>query len=92
MEQTTEDGEVVGRVRTLMPYFPSDPIGRTRVAMLWPLLDRPHRLLDGDSKKPVFTDDSLGASVISGTPASYSLWAVASACASTYLGKCHVIV
>jgi hypothetical protein len=37
----------------------------TRVAWLWPLLDRPHRLIGGRGT-PVFTDDGLAAAVLPG--------------------------
>ncbi|HYT10365.1 MAG TPA: DUF6049 family protein, partial [Mycobacteriales bacterium] len=70
------DGDTVGRVQTLLPHFPPtiDTAG-TRVALLWPLLDRPHRLTGGRDdttepgqprQPPVFLDDSLYRSVAAG--------------------------
>ena len=38
----------VGRADTFLPYFPAQvQVAPTRVALLWPLLDRPHRLTSG---------------------------------------------
>jgi hypothetical protein len=76
--QSTEDDEELGRVQTLLPFFPPGvETAGTRVAMLWPLLDRPHRLTGapaprrpgtaGDERPPeVFTDDGLARSVAGG--------------------------
>ena len=59
-----EDFVEVGRAQTLLPFFDprTDPVG-TRVALFWPLLDRPHRLVATAGQVPVFDDDSLGRSV-----------------------------
>ncbi len=73
--QSTEDGEELGRVQTQLPFFPADiDTAGTRVALLWPLLDRPHRLtgapvprVAGARPPPeVFTDDGLARSVDGG--------------------------
>jgi hypothetical protein len=61
----------VGRLRTFLPYAPVDATGvgvPTRVAWLWPLVDRPHRLDDttwvDDGLAPQLeTDGRLGALV-----------------------------
>ncbi|HEX6756040.1 MAG TPA: DUF6049 family protein, partial [Mycobacteriales bacterium] len=63
-------GTEVGRTETLLPYFPPDidPV-RTRVALFWPLLDRPHRLTGPHASTasagqlPVFDDDLLARAV-----------------------------
>jgi hypothetical protein len=60
--QTTDTGEQLGRLDTQLPYLP-DPGSGTRVALLWPLLDRPHRLA---GKAEVFADDLLARSVARG--------------------------
>ena len=76
--QSTEDDEELGRVQTLLPFFPPGvETAGTRVAMLWPLLDRPHRLTGapaprstgtagGERPAEVFTDDGLARSVAGG--------------------------
>jgi Family of unknown function (DUF6049) len=51
---------VVGFGQTYLPGFKDQP-QRMRVSWVWPLIDRPHRLLDG-----TFTDDDLATSVSSG--------------------------
>ena len=64
--QSGTDGTELGRARALLPFFPSGiDVSATRIALLWPLLDRPHRLTgDGDQRAPaVFLDDALAASV-----------------------------
>ncbi|HZB48289.1 MAG TPA: DUF6049 family protein, partial [Mycobacteriales bacterium] len=73
--QSTGSGEELGRVQTQLPFFPAgiDTPG-TRVAMLWPLLDRPHRLTGvpaartagADPPPEVFTDEGLARSVAGG--------------------------
>jgi len=71
--QSAQDGEELGRVQTQLPYFPPgiDTTG-TRVALLWPLLDRPHRLTGGgedrttaggEREPAVFLDDKLADAV-----------------------------
>ncbi|HVC74388.1 MAG TPA: DUF6049 family protein, partial [Mycobacteriales bacterium] len=60
------DGTELGRLSTLLPYLP-DGIAGTAVTLLWPLLDRPHRLTGAAPGKPeVFTDDLLARSVSPG--------------------------
>jgi len=60
--QSTDRTEV-GRLSTLLPYLPGGIAG-TKVTLLWPLLDRPHRLTGAAPGKPeVFTDDQLARSV-----------------------------
>ena len=57
------DGTELGRLSTLLPYLP-DGIAGSKVTLLWPLLDRPHRLTGSSPGKPeVFTDDQLARSV-----------------------------
>ena len=64
--QRSADGTELGRLSTLLPYLP-DGIAGTRVTLLWPLLDRPHRLTGGTASGPVvFTDDLLARSVSPG--------------------------
>ncbi|HVQ96236.1 MAG TPA: DUF6049 family protein [Mycobacteriales bacterium] len=59
----TTQGSTVGRAQTLLPSFAGvDPI-QTRVAWLWPLLDRPHRLLGQVGGLPLFDTDELARSV-----------------------------
>ena len=41
--QSTGTATELGRLSTLLPYLP-DGIAGTKVTLLWPLLDRPHRL------------------------------------------------
>jgi hypothetical protein len=58
--------DTVGRVRTVLPFFPPTVAAKpTRVAWLWPLLDRPRRLIGGRGT-PVFTDDGLATAVLPG--------------------------
>jgi hypothetical protein len=58
--------DTVGRVRTVLPFFPSTIAAKpTRVAWVWPLLDRPHRLIGGGGR-PLFTDEGLAAAVLPG--------------------------
>jgi hypothetical protein len=74
--QSAEDGEELGRVQTQLPFFPPGiETAGTRVALLWPLLDRPHRLTGapagtagrtGEAAPEVFTDDALAGSVAGG--------------------------
>lgn len=68
--QSTADGEELGRVQTQLPFFPAGiDVAGTRVAMLWPLLDRPHRLTGAplprtagaDPPPEVFTDEGWPA-------------------------------
>jgi hypothetical protein len=64
--QRADDGVELGRLSTLLPYLPAGIAG-TRVSLLWPLLDRPHRLTGAPAGKPeVFTDDLLARSVSAG--------------------------
>ena len=73
--QSAEDGEELGRLQTQLPYFPPgiDTTG-TRVALLWPLLDRPHRLTGGGADRgaagerppALFGDDGLADAVRDG--------------------------
>jgi len=67
--RATADGATtaVGRVRTLLPYFPAGVTAKpTKVAWLWPLLDRPHRLPGADDAGPLFADEGLSRSVAHG--------------------------
>ncbi|MFN2561284.1 MAG: DUF6049 family protein [Jatrophihabitans sp.] len=60
----TGDGGVdqrLGVVGTYVPSFVADP-APDRVTWIWPLIDRPHRLL----QDAVFTDDELAGTVASG--------------------------
>ena len=60
------DGTELGRLSTLLPYLP-DGIAGSKVTLLWPLLDRPHRLTGSSPSKPeLFTDDQLARSVSPG--------------------------
>lgn len=64
--QRGDTGEEVGRVDTFLPSLPPDVSG-TRVALLWPLLDRPHRLTGAAAGRPeLFGDDLLARSVSAG--------------------------
>ena len=64
--QRSADGTELGRLSTLLPYLP-DGIAGTKVTLLWPLLDRPHRLTGSPPGRPeVFTDDLLARSVSPG--------------------------
>ena len=50
----------VGSTQTYLPSFPTPgDVQPTQVSWIWPILDRPHRLLDGS----VFLDDDLAADV-----------------------------
>jgi hypothetical protein len=79
--QSQQAGEELGRVQTQLPFFPAGiETAGTRVALLWPLLDRPHRLTGapapaparsgavagGDQPPEVFVDDGLARSVDGG--------------------------
>jgi len=60
------DGTELGRMSTLLPYLPNGIAGTT-VTLLWPLLDRPHRLTGAaPGRSEVFTDDQLARSVSPG--------------------------
>jgi hypothetical protein len=64
--QSAVDGTELGRLSTLLPYLP-DGITGTRVTLLWPLLDRPHRLSGtAPDRAEVFSDDQLARSVSPG--------------------------
>jgi hypothetical protein len=64
--QNSADGTELGRVSTLLPYLPTGIAG-TRVTLLWPLLDRPHRFTGSPPGRPeVFSDDLLARSVSPG--------------------------
>jgi hypothetical protein len=64
--QSAADGTELGRLSTLLPYLP-DGITGTRVTLLWPLLDRPHRLSGtAPDRAEVFRDDQLARSVSPG--------------------------
>lgn len=64
--QATDSGTELGRVQTLLPYLPSDT-APTRVALLWPLLDRPRRVTGTPAgEQEVFANDLLGKSVSPG--------------------------
>jgi len=53
------DGTELGRLSTLLPYLP-DGIAGSKVTLLWPLLDRPHRLTGSSPSKPeLFTDEII---------------------------------
>lgn len=64
----TEGTETVGRLRTFLPWAPNDVPGvglPTQVAWVWPLADRPHRLigstwLDDDLATALAPDGRLG--------------------------------
>lgn len=61
--QREADGTELGRLSTLLPYIQSGVSG-IRATLLWPLLDRPHRLTGTPAGKPeIFTDDLLARSV-----------------------------
>jgi Family of unknown function (DUF6049) len=61
--QRSADGTELGRLSTLLPYLP-DGIAGTKVTLLWPLLDRPHRLTGSPPGQPeTFSDDLLARSV-----------------------------
>lgn len=64
--QRTDDGVELGRMQTQLPYLPADS-APTRVALLWPLLDRPHRMTGTPAPgAELFADDLLGRSVARG--------------------------
>ena len=50
--------ERLGLVPTWVPWFGSNPVRKTRVAVLWPLVDTPRQSVDGR-----FRDDDLASSV-----------------------------
>ena len=50
--------ERLGLAPTWVPWFAGDPVARTRVAVVWPLVDRPRQAVDGS-----FTDDTLATSL-----------------------------
>jgi hypothetical protein len=57
--EVRDGGREVGSARTFLPWAPAgEALTPTQVAWLWPLVDRPHRALDG-----AFTDDELATSV-----------------------------
>ncbi|MBI1758090.1 MAG: hypothetical protein HYR62_02505 [Actinobacteria bacterium] len=51
----------MGAVRTFLPYFPDGVSRPTRIAWLIPLVDRPHRLTDGEDR--TFLDDTLATAL-----------------------------
>lgn len=60
----------VGEAQTTLPYFASKPPAPTKVAWLWPIVDRPHQYTPGlqygpEHKLPpgVFRDDVLATSL-----------------------------
>jgi hypothetical protein len=64
--QRADDGTEVGRLATDLPYL-QQGISGTKVTLLWPLLDRPHRLTGAPAGSPeVFADDLLARSVAPG--------------------------
>jgi len=73
----TEGTETVGRLRTFLPWAPNDVPGvglPTQVAWLWPLADRPHRLvgstwLDDDLATSLAPDGRLGELLAAGLTA-----------------------
>jgi Family of unknown function (DUF6049) len=54
---------VIGQAQTLLPSLTGVNAAPLRVSWLWPLLDRPHRLLTGPGGPPVFFDDGLATSI-----------------------------
>lgn len=56
-----DDQQRVGELETFVVRQPVVPAGRTAVAWLWPLVERPHRSASGD-----FRDDDLADSIRSG--------------------------
>ena len=50
--------ERLGLVPTWVPWFGSNPVRKTRVAVLWPLIDTPRQSVDGR-----FRDDDLATSL-----------------------------
>jgi len=69
--------ETVGRLRTFLPWAPNDVPGvglPTQVAWVWPLADRPHRLvgstwLDDDLAASISPDGRLGRLLAAGVAA-----------------------
>jgi hypothetical protein len=60
---------LVGSTQTYVPSFSRpDQIRPVQVSWVWPVLDRPHRLVDEQpaGQPPVFVDDELATSVTSG--------------------------
>ncbi|MFN2517770.1 MAG: DUF6049 family protein [Jatrophihabitantaceae bacterium] len=63
---------LIGSGQTYAPAFGRSPIAPlVLVSWVWPIIDRPHRLLDdtgrsAPAERPVFTDDDLAASVAAG--------------------------
>jgi hypothetical protein len=53
----------VGRAQTLLPSFTGVDPAPTRVAWLWPLLDRPHRLPSDVAGQTLLDNDELARSV-----------------------------
>ena len=53
---------VVGAAQTYVPAFATPPTNRARVSWVWPIIDRPHRLV-GDT---TFTDDDLAYLIAGG--------------------------
>jgi Family of unknown function (DUF6049) len=54
---------VIGEAQTLLPSLAGTDARPLRVSWLWPLLDKPHRLLTGAAGPPIFFDDALAHSV-----------------------------
>jgi len=73
----TDGTETVGRLRTFLPWAPNDVPGvglPTQVAWVWPLADRPHRLvgstwLDDDLASSLAPDGRLGRLLAAGVAA-----------------------
>ncbi|CAA9275284.1 MAG: hypothetical protein AVDCRST_MAG41-3195 [uncultured Corynebacteriales bacterium] len=64
--QAADTGAELGRVQTLLPYLPADT-APTRIALLWPLLDRPRRVTGTPAGEPeLFANDLLAKSVATG--------------------------
>ncbi|MEO6885511.1 MAG: hypothetical protein ABI232_04375 [Jatrophihabitantaceae bacterium] len=63
VQQQAEDGSTatLGTAQTYLPAF-KDPPRKVQVGWIWPLLERPHRLLS----QTAFTDDQLAQSVAGG--------------------------
>lgn len=53
---------VVGTTQTFVPAFNAPPTNPVRVSWVWPIVERPHRLV-GDT---TFTDDDLASSISTG--------------------------